>query len=63
MKIQRYSYEPVPDEIGSFVVFGDVLGAISRAKDEERERCFKIFLRYYDATNFTPDEIRSALKP
>ena len=29
----------------------------------ERDRCFRIFMRYYDATNFTPDEIRSALKP
>jgi hypothetical protein len=51
--------EPILNPCGRFVIYGDALNAV----EAERERCFRIFMRYYDAQNFTPDEIRAALKP
>ena len=54
-----YEMEPILNTCGRFVIYGDALNAV----EAERERCFRIFMRYYDAQNFTPDEIRAALKP
>ena len=56
--MNRYEMEPILNTCGR-LIYGDALNAV----EAERLRCFRIFMRYYDAQNFTPDEIRAALKP
>jgi len=65
-ELLAYCRELVEKEAGLIVAHARIKALEMQAPgyaELERERCFRIFMRYYDATNFTPDEIRSALKP